>query len=648
MRPGYGGSKPMELRHLRYFNAVAQERGFGRAAAVLHLAQPALSRQIKDLEDEVGVSLFERTPRGVDITPAGEAFQGGVSRVLSAVEDALTACRRAAAGHEGRCTVAAGRMLMSIASPENPMLAVVRARKELPDAEIAIEELNLFDQVPRMVSGDIDIGIAFPPEDERIEGEPWAIQPFDCALVSSGHRLAGRAMIEPEDLSDEPAGFITPSLAAGPSELYQRAMAKAGITSPQEFIYASPQSGIMMVASGRGWAPVPQGLAQNPPQGTVVIPVRGFQFPLRLDLIWRRGEARPVVLAVLEVLRAFRDERPAKLPTHTTEVTTRPGVPHGLELRHLRSFTAVADDGGFGRAAERLEVTQSSLSRQIADLEHLVGAPLFDRSARGTTLNDLGLALRRATNRVFDEVDATLGAARQAKRGLVGRCVIAAVSTLSASRIIAATTRLCHERYPGVSLVFEEYPTPRQPDAIREGLVDAGICQAFLSLPDDPHVAHQHLQVDIVDRALVAVDHPLAQQTSLTAPELAPYPFLFMDRAFGPLLFDRVLAKLAVLGLRPELEGGYDSLHLIWMLASQGKGWALSFGVQPGVTPAGLVSIPVEGLSLTFGLDLLWRRNEVNPVVAKVLDAIRQVRGASATPHRPRTSNPARSPRAKV
>src|SRR2546426_8729656 len=83
------GPKRMELRHLRYFAAVAAEGGFGRAATTLHLAQPALSRQIKDLEKELGVQLLERTPRGVTPTAAGDALVAASERVFISVEEAI-------------------------------------------------------------------------------------------------------------------------------------------------------------------------------------------------------------------------------------------------------------------------------------------------------------------------------------------------------------------------------------------------------------------------------------------------------------------------------------------------------------------------------------------------------------------------------
>ena len=612
----------MELRHLRYFAAVARERGFGRAATVLNLAQPALSRQIKDLEDEVGMELLERTPRGASLTMAGQHFLTGATRVLSATENALTACRQAAVGREGRCLIGVGRIMMAL---EDVSGAVLRVREELPDAEIDVEEVPAVDQAQRIRDGSLDLGLSLTPDEDGLAHEVWQIVEFTCAMLSVDHPLAHKAELEPKDLDYEPVGYYSPSRAPELCQLFGNALDRAGITSPREFIYTSSHSGLMMVSAGRGWMAAPTAMRVRPLQGLVVIPVKGLDFPVRVDLVWRRHESRPVVLTVLRHLQAIRDERRPDQPAEPPARRGPDGLPPGLELRHLRYFAAVADDGGFGRAGEKLGVTQSSLSRQVGDLEDMLGVTLFDRSARGVVTTDAGRKLRMGSRAVFDELDAMMGATQQAKRGLVGRIVIASVPTVPASRILAALTKACRESQPGVDLMFEEYPTPRQPDALREGLVDVGLCHAYLALDQDPHVAQERLVDDSVDCALVAIDHPLAGHERIQAAELAHEPFLFGERALFAPFYDRVFATLAALGLVPKVDATYDALHMVWSLAAQHKGWTLNFGVQRERPPAGLVAVPIEGLHLPWGLDLLWRRHEVNPVVSKVLDLIREM-----------------------
>src|SRR5512138_2880866 len=100
----------MELRHLRYFVAVAEEGGFVRAARRLHVAQPALSRQIRDLEREVGVELVERDPRSSRLTPGGEAVLHEAQAILDRVNTAIERARRAKRGLAGHCSICTGRL----------------------------------------------------------------------------------------------------------------------------------------------------------------------------------------------------------------------------------------------------------------------------------------------------------------------------------------------------------------------------------------------------------------------------------------------------------------------------------------------------------------------------------------------------------
>ena len=124
----------MELRHLRYFSAVAETRHFGRAAEHLHLAQPALSQSIRQLENELGVSLFTRTTRQVSLTPAGEFLQVEVPRILAAVEDRMHGVRRIAEGHHGLVRIA---FTGSAAYTELPRIARL-VRSELPGMALEI------------------------------------------------------------------------------------------------------------------------------------------------------------------------------------------------------------------------------------------------------------------------------------------------------------------------------------------------------------------------------------------------------------------------------------------------------------------------------------------------------------------------------
>src|SRR6266567_3814336 len=144
--------RDIELRHLRYFLAVAEELHFGRAAARLHLTQPPLSRQIRLLEQEVGVTLLNRSGRTVKVTPAGRAFLTEARRILRLAEESSLAVRRIPTGTVG--TLAVGFTAVSVHGYVRSFLR--RIAEELPRVDLVLRELVTSDQVEAIAAGDID------------------------------------------------------------------------------------------------------------------------------------------------------------------------------------------------------------------------------------------------------------------------------------------------------------------------------------------------------------------------------------------------------------------------------------------------------------------------------------------------------------
>ena len=174
----------MELRHLRYFVAVAEERHFGRAAARLHMAQPPLSQQIRQLETELGLQLLRRTTRRVELTAAGEAYLVRARQIIAAVSSAAGEAQRVAAGLQGRLVIGCvGSATYSLL----PQL-VRTLRDELPDVEVSVQgEMLAPDQVGALLAGRIDLGLLRPPVDEE------ALRLAGAADRSAHRRGPGRA-----------------------------------------------------------------------------------------------------------------------------------------------------------------------------------------------------------------------------------------------------------------------------------------------------------------------------------------------------------------------------------------------------------------------------------------------------------------------
>jgi DNA-binding transcriptional LysR family regulator len=190
----------VELRHLRYFRAVAEELHFGRAAERLHIAQPPLSQQIRQLERELEVSLFTRSTRRVELTAAGEAYLKRAVAVLDAVDDAGQQARRIAKGVEGHLTIGCvGSATYSV------LPRLVRAlRDELPHVEISIRgEMLAPAQLDALRAGDVDIALLRPPvDDPAIRVEVLRRDRLIAALPAE-HPLAQRDLLRVGDLRGE-------------------------------------------------------------------------------------------------------------------------------------------------------------------------------------------------------------------------------------------------------------------------------------------------------------------------------------------------------------------------------------------------------------------------------------------------------------
>lgn len=192
----------MELRHLRYFVAVGEEQHFGRAAERLHLAQPALSRQIQDLEKELGFLLFDRLPRGVRLSAAGTLFLNDVRRILQDVEEAKRRAEGVALGKTGTL-----RIGIATAVSWHGMVAdsFREFRRLQPDVELRVHHLLSVDQVEAIISGRLDAGFAasVTPWHKDLAHSQFAEDRMLLA-VPKGHLLTKRKRIRLRDLQDMP------------------------------------------------------------------------------------------------------------------------------------------------------------------------------------------------------------------------------------------------------------------------------------------------------------------------------------------------------------------------------------------------------------------------------------------------------------
>jgi LysR family cyn operon transcriptional activator len=195
----------MELRHLRYFLAVAESLSFTRAAVALNVSQPTLSQQIRQLEDGVGCALLDRVGRHVRLTAAGEVFREHAQRVLNEIDAAENALAELQGLMRGTLRIGVFQSFNSSLLP--PILGAFS--EACPDIRVVVRQLPTREMEAHLVRGDLDLGIAYvTPESSRIESEKL----FDEAMtlvVSDTHRYARRREITAAQLADQPLVVLT-------------------------------------------------------------------------------------------------------------------------------------------------------------------------------------------------------------------------------------------------------------------------------------------------------------------------------------------------------------------------------------------------------------------------------------------------------
>ena len=286
-RSGFARRGQMELRHLRYFVAVAGERHFTRAAKKLGIAQPPLSQQIRQLEDEIGTPLFTRAPRGVALTAAGEAFLPHAEAALREAERARVAARRVSRGDLGEI-----RIGFTSAASLNPVVpAVISAfRTACPDVELRLVVEATTPLLTRLAQDLVDVAFVRPTTAEResLRAIPLPDERLWIALPA-GHALATRKRLRLAELHNEP--FILYPRANG-SLLYDVIIAacqNAGF-SPR-IVQEAPQMALIvsLVAAGVGVALVPESVCQLRPAGMRYVRISGRPPTAMLWLVAKRG-----------------------------------------------------------------------------------------------------------------------------------------------------------------------------------------------------------------------------------------------------------------------------------------------------------------------------------------------------------------------
>lgn len=289
----------MELRHLRYFVAVADERSFTKAAAKLNIAQPPLSQQIRKLEREVGGPLFVRSSRNVELTPAGELLLEHARSILSATDRSISSVRRAASGEQGEV-----RIGFSGTATYDLMPFIARAYSErMPDVTLHLQgEMPVPVQVNALRDDTLDVGlIRVPMKTPELHVRILRRDPL-IAVLPESHPLCSRRKIALTDLA--PDRFISYPTSP-PSAMYQvmlEACANAGFVPQIRHEVRETSSLVSLVAAGLGVAVVPASVRHLRIPGAVHRPIDGCEATSDLAIAWRENEQSPVVLNCVQIV----------------------------------------------------------------------------------------------------------------------------------------------------------------------------------------------------------------------------------------------------------------------------------------------------------------------------------------------------------
>jgi DNA-binding transcriptional LysR family regulator len=294
----------MELRHLRYFLALAQERNFTRAARSLNIAQPPLTQQIKALEAEMGVTLVDRSAYRIELTDAGKVFAAEAARILGDVRGAVLKAKRAARG-----TVGHVRVGFTESASFNPLVPWTfrTFRSSYPDIEVSLEERQSTELAAALREGRLDAAFVRPPLKTSggltftlLEEEEMVV------VVPSGHPLAGHTSLKLRDLVEETFILYPRSARPGLADAIVAACERAGFTPKVEQYAPQLSSTINLVAASLGISIVPTSMQRLQPHAVVYVPLRGERLRALLGIAHRAGEESRAVLEFIKMAKTAK------------------------------------------------------------------------------------------------------------------------------------------------------------------------------------------------------------------------------------------------------------------------------------------------------------------------------------------------------
>lgn len=288
----------------------------------------------------------------------------------------------------------------------------------------------------------------------------------------------------------------------------------------------------------------------------------------------------------------------------------------------MRYFVAVAEELHFGRAAERLYITQPSLSAQISALEAKLGVRLLDRNSRQVRLTGAGEAFLEGARRAIEESERAVSEARRASEGEVGSLALGFVNGASLG-LLPSIVGTFGARYPEVELELREMNTSTQLPALREGRIQAGVVSMLPEEADDSLEVRSFVRTGMI--AALPEGHPLSSSQEVSVASLAEEPLVMVSRDLEPYLHDGTMRLFRERGLSPRVAQETSQLQMSLGLVAAGVGVAVAPARVRNVGRAGVAYREIREETPIVGLSLAWRRDDGSPVLGAFLDTFAEV-----------------------
>ncbi|XAH22032.1 LysR substrate-binding domain-containing protein [Xylophilus sp. GW821-FHT01B05] len=306
----------MELRHLRYFVAAAEEEHFGRAAERLHVTRPAVSKLIADLEHEIDATLFERLAHGVRLTEAGRELLPRLQAIVGDLGEAFHATRRVAEGRRGSISIGYGSLTLL-----HPLFraAVKEFRQRYPDVALSLLEAPSPEQRKALVAGRITAGFMHVGDRTPAASERRSLRPHDDAIldwcpiqthglgvaVPADHPLARRRAVSMQELAREAFIVMPRSSSSLTSGLSQALCQQAGFEPRIVQDVGTVTSQLNLVSVGMGIALVPYSGNVDYPEAVTVVPLEHVEHAIHFVFGWLKGGMTPALSRMVEIVETL-------------------------------------------------------------------------------------------------------------------------------------------------------------------------------------------------------------------------------------------------------------------------------------------------------------------------------------------------------